>query len=271
MEQLVFNRFRDIIYTKSGIVLSPEKKSLLESRIQKRLKVKGLTDASQYLRIIELDLNGEELVHLIDSVSTNTTFFWREAEHFQVFGEILDTYKKEQRTDISIWCAASSTGQEPYTLAMEAIDHTRTSNMKTRILATDVSVRVLESAITGEYSEEEVSKLPNEKRHKFFTKIRALNGTKHPSWSVNDPVRQLVLFKKLNLVNFPYPLKGPMDVIFCRNVMIYFDIKTRQKIINEFHRLLSPGGFLFLSLSESLLGIEHSFTKFSTSVFRKSE
>lgn len=269
MNQEVFHRLRDIIYTRSGIVLKEEKRSLLENRIQKRLKVWDFQSATDYLEVIESDLEGEELVHLIDAISTNTTYFWREPLHFEVFSRLLEIYKNEGRSDLSIWCAASSTGQEPYTLAMEAHEHLSNSLVRFRLLATDVSTRVLEIAQSGEYREEEVSKLPPIKRQQYFQRLASRESSLNSVWRVIEPIKSLVLFKRLNLVTFPYPLKGPIDIIFCRNVMIYFDVKTRQKIISEFERLLTPGGYLFLSLSESLLGIEHTLEKFETSVYRK--
>lgn len=263
MENIVFERFRDIIYKKSGITLNADKKTLLASRIQKRLRSLNLADESSYLEIIETDASGDELTELIDAISTNTTYFWREAEHFEALAKIFEAWKKEGKTKIRIWCAASSTGEEPYTLAMEVLEHLNTK-CDVKILATDVSTKVLRIAQNGVYSAQAVSKLPAEKRSRFFRQFSDNNKL-----VVSDEIRKLVLFKQLNLVNFPYPLKGPIDIIFCRNVMIYFDLATRQKLVDEFSRLLAPGGLLFLSLSESLIGIQHAFSKDGTSIYKK--
>lgn len=269
MEPAIFERFRDLIYQQCGIALRPDKTALLASRIQKRIRERGLKNESEYLDIIELDIDGPELIQLIDAISTNTTYFWREAEHFEILGNIFDTWKSQNKSSYKIWCAAASTGQEPYILAMEALEHIPPTKFDVRILATDVSTKALKASLDGIYTNNDVSKLPSEKRNKFLTKIQPALVSGDPQWKVVPELSELILFKRLNLVNFPYPIKGPMDIIFCRNVMIYFDVQTRQKIVNEFVRLLSPGGFLFLSLSESLLGIEHSLTKYSTSVYQK--
>ncbi|MBX7136913.1 MAG: chemotaxis protein CheR [Oligoflexia bacterium] len=269
MEPEVFERFRRIIYDKSGIVLSEEKRSLLASRIQKRLRAKQLDSEAQYLEIVESDLSGEELVGLIDAISTNTTYFWREPAHFEALGEILAEYKAMGKSKLRIWCAASSTGQEPYILAMEVLEHFSGAKVDARILATDVSTKVLKIAQQGLYSDEEVSKLPADKLKRFFMHPSDPQAQAKHQWQVSPELQQLVLFKQLNLVVHPYPLKGPIDIIFCRNVLIYFDIPTRQGVIDECYRLLPTGGYMFLSLSESLLGIEHRFEKVSTSVYQK--
>lgn len=269
MERDVFARFRDLIHETSGIVLSQEKQSLLTSRIQKRLRERGLSSESEYLEIIETDATGYELVQLIDSISTNTTYFWRESDHFRVLGEIFDQWRSAGKSKVLIWCAAASMGQEPYTLAMESIEHLPAPQFEVKILATDVSTRVLDIARAGRYAGKDVSKLPADKRRKFFTELPIETGQLEPDWQVNSEVSNHILFKKLNLIEFPYPMKAPLDIIFCRNVMIYFDVKTRQRIIDECSRILAPGGFLFLSLSESLLGITHSLTKYNTSVYQK--
>jgi chemotaxis protein methyltransferase CheR len=267
MESQTFERFQKIIYDNSGIVLAPEKKTLLSSRIQKILRNKAISSEAEYLEIIELDASGEELKVLIEAISTNTTYFWREAEHFNTFASILLDWSKNGKTKFRIWCAAASTGQEPYTLAMEVIENLP-KNLDVKILATDVNTHVLRVAKTGFYSNEETSKLPAEKRKRFF-KIDPTGETN--DLQITEELMQLVTFRQLNLVQFPYKLNGPLDIIFCRNVMIYFDLKTRQKIIDEFYRLIPIGGYLFLSLAESLIGIDHSFKKLTSSVYQKLE
>jgi chemotaxis protein methyltransferase CheR len=269
MDTQTFARFRDLIYERCGIVLSNEKQALLSSRIQKRLRAKGLASEKQYLEIIEIDASGEELIQLIDAISTNTTYFWREAEHFALFERILNDWKAEGKTHYRIWCAASSYGQEPYTLAMKVHQVLGASQFDARILATDISTKALKRASDGVYADEDIKKLPTQLRDKYFKQTESDDDALFSHWAVNKTVRELVLFKRLNLIEFPYPLKGPLDVIFCRNVMIYFDLSTRQKIIDEMTRLLAPGGFLFLSLSESLLGIVHSLERAGLSIFRK--
>lgn len=269
MDNQTFDRFRDIIYERCGIVLSSEKQALLSSRIQKRLRARGLANERAYLEIIEIDASGEELIQLIDAISTNTTYFWREFEHFELFANILNEWKSQNKASYRIWCAASSFGQEPYTLAMQVCEVLSARNNNVRILATDISTKALKRAQDGIYADEDIKKLPQHLRQKYFSQVAGEEDALFTQWEVNRELRSLLLFKRLNLVEYPYPLKGPLDVIFCRNVMIYFDVPTRQKIIDEMCRVLAPGGYLFLSLSESLLGIQHQLDRAGPSVFRK--
>jgi chemotaxis protein methyltransferase CheR len=263
MDPQTFSRLREIVYQRSGISLSSDKETLLRSRLQKRLRTLGLSNESQYLQIVETDLDGAELLQLIDAVATNTTYFWREPEHFTVFGEYLSELKGRGQRRFRIWCAASSSGEEPYTLAMEV--HQRLGGLDAKILATDISNKILLQAQEGIYSSESINNLPADKRRCF----QRIKFGEEDRWKILPAIQGLVTFRKLNLVEHPYPLSGPLDVIFCRNVMIYFDRPTRQKIINDFARLLAPGGLLFLSLSESLLGLEHDLERADTSVFRR--
>jgi chemotaxis protein methyltransferase CheR len=268
MEHHTFEMFRNIVYRESGIVLTPDKLSLLSSRIQKRIRALDLRNDTEYLKIVELDATREELIHLIDAVSTNVTFFYREPQHFAHFRQILSGWKDEKRKEVRIWCSAASSGEEPYTLAFEAAESLDLSRQSLKILATDICTPVLEKAQRGVYSEQSVEKIPEQLRDKYLIPHEE-NGER--CWQISPDISQFLLFKKLNLVQHPYPLKGPLDIIFCRNVMIYFDVKTREGIVKEFQRLLRPGGYLFISHSESLMGIEHTLRKAGPSVFQKED
>lgn len=267
MEQIIFEKFRSIIYRESGIVLPPEKLPLLSSRIQKRLSALGLKSERDYLDIIELDVSGDELVNLIDVVSTNVTHFYREEAHFSTYREILTALATTGKKEIKIWCAAASSGEEPYTLAIEAEEALKATAAKYKILATDICTKVLKVAMQASYGIEPTEKIPSDLKRKYLHAVQ-LGGRN--IMQINEELTRNLLFKKLNLVSFPYPLRGPLDIIFCRNVMIYFDKPTRERIVNEFWRLTAPGGYLFLSHSENLLGIDHQFTKILGSVYRKS-
>ena len=264
MELSTFESFRKIVYRECGIVLTQEKLPLLSNRIHKRLLALGLDTEDEYLKIIEVDLDGSELVHLIDAVSTNVTFFYREEAHFTKLREILAEWK--QKVQIRIWCAAASSGEEPYTLAFEALE-TLGPDFNFKILATDVCTKVLQKAVAGCYSDTAVQKIPDIIKKKYLTPA----SRRSPGWEINESVQKKILFKHLNLIHFPYPLKGSLNVIFCRNVMIYFDSPTRERIVTEFTRLLAPGGYLFLSHSENLLNINHSLEKLSASIYRKAQ
>lgn len=263
MEERLFEEYRNLIYKESGIVLGPDKLYLLVNRIQKRLRELNLKNEKQYLEIIEIDATGEELVKLIDAISTNLTYFYREPQHYEIFRRILNQFKQEGRNDLKLWCAAASSGEEPYNIAMEASEVLDSRSQNFRLLATDICTKVLKKAINGVYQNQSVEKIPTAIRNKYLTK---LNNTE---WSINENIKNHVTFKKFNLVKFPYALKGNFDVIFCRNVMIYFDLQTREKVVNELYSQLRPGGYLFISLSESLLGMQTKFEKYEGSVFIK--
>lgn len=265
MEQAVFEKFRKIVYAESGIVLSQEKLALLAGRIQKRLRALGLGTESEYLQIIETDASGEELQQLIDVVSTNVTYFYREPNHFVMLREIVANMAKAGKRELKVWCAAASSGEEPYTIAFEVLESLTPPLSGFRMLATDICTKVLNKATSGIYPEKALEKVPENIRGKYMREV----GDDEGSWQVRDHVAKMILFKKLNLVQHPYPVKGPFDIIFCRNVMIYFDLKTRTEIVGEMQGLLAQGGYLFLSNSENLLGIEHRFAKLGASVFRK--
>lgn len=266
MDAEIFNRFRDLIYRNSGIALADEKRDLLNGRIRKRLAQLQLHEPLDYLQVIESDLSGQELVLLLDAISTNTTYFHREPRHFEIYAEMLRSYRAEGRRQVKVWCAAASTGEEPYTLAMIASDTLDLKVQTAKVLATDISTRALGRAVEGIYPLASVAKLPEQLRNRHF--VRA-DSEEQQMCQVHPEIRRMVLFKRLNLVEFPYPLQGAVDIIFCRNVMIYFDIPVRERVIHEFTRLLAPGGFLFLSHSENLLGIQHELGRYDTSVFQK--
>ena len=263
MDIAVFERFRDIIYQNSGINLTKEKLPLLSNRLQRRLKALGVSDEKKYLQIVESDANGRELWELIEAISTNTTHFYREAKHFQVLDTLLREFAEEGRQSLKIWCAAASSGEEPYTLAFQVAESLDLSRIKVKILATDINTKVLTHATAGVYRSEQLNSVPPLVKQKYLLPVDDTKST----YLIRPEIRSLVLFKKLNLVEFPYPLQGDIDIIFCRNVMIYFDVPTREKIINQFEKLLGSPGYLFLSHSEGLIGINHHLTRHDTSVF----
>lgn len=266
MERETFDRLRSLIYDASGISLGPDKLQLLQNRINKRLRALKLRSPDEYLRIIEVDVEGHELVELLNVISTNVTYFWREEKHFLFLRDMLRSWFREGKRELRMWCAASSSGEEPYTMAMIAEEEWGGQGKK-RTLATDISIPILQKAAAARYGVDQVARLPAELREKYFVTTYDDEGE---AWcSVVPEIREQVVFKRLNLAKFPIPLKGPIDVIFCRNVMIYFDLAVRQQLINEFVRLLNPGGYLILSHSENLLGITHPLVGRGTAVYQK--
>ena len=266
MEQQVFDKLREIIYRESGISLNNDKVSLLSNRLQKRLRYLGLSTPNEYLAFLSEDHSGEELVELLDAISTNVTYFYREDEHFKQRGEMLGNWNAAKKNKLRIWCAAASSGEEPYTLAITVKEHLDLKAVDFKMLATDICLKVLRKALDGVYSEEQFRHMPVPIRNKYF---EAVNVGGKRMYQVEPGLGDYITYKRLNLSVFPYPLKGPFDFIFCRNVMIYFDVQLRQKIINEFQRLLSPGGYLFVSRSETLLGVNHNLKTVAVSVYQK--
>jgi chemotaxis protein methyltransferase CheR len=266
MEDYIFDHLRNLIKKESGISLGVDKKTLLENRIRKRLRALNLQTAKQYLNVLEVDLDGTELHKLLDVVSTNLTFFYREEAHFHFLAKEMKLWNAEKRAKIRGWCAAASTGEEPYTLAITAAENLNLSNCDFKLLATDICRDVLQHCLKRCYYPDQMKSIPQSQRTKYFSDVQ-VNG--EHMCQVNESLARHILFKRLNLASFPYPISGPFDFIFCRNVMIYFEDDLRSKLINEFYRLLRPGGILVVGHSESLSNIRHTFESVQSAVYRK--
>ncbi|MFQ5769866.1 MAG: CheR family methyltransferase [bacterium] len=259
-----------LIYEKFGINLSEQKKSLIVGRLQKVLRENGCSSFRNYYNYVTSDATGQALDMLINRISTNHTFFYRENDHFEflletVLPAIRSLLKQSGRTDLRIWCAGCSSGEEAYTLAIIVLEFfgRELSFWDTGILATDISKRVLEKAMAGIYSDENTSHIPSGLKHKYFK--RQADG----SWMVQDRVKEMILFRRFNLTRDDFPFKGQFQVIFCRNVMIYFDITTRNKLVNQFFCFTEPGGYLFVGHSESLGRRDCPYCYVKPSIYRK--
>lgn len=266
MDTTTFNKFREIIYQKSGINLGPGKEALVSARIGKRMRALQIEDQRAYLKYVEED-TGDELVHLIDAISTNVTSFFREPAHFEFARKTLEKWHEQGQRRFRIWCAAASSGEEPYSIAITLHDALGGSVTEARILATDISTRVLQKCVEGIYSADKVEPVPVLLREKYFTRVNGEDGAK--LYSVKPVLRQLLTFKRLNLSTPPFPMQGPMDLVFCRNVMIYFDNHVRTKLLDDIYRLLRPGGFLIVGHAESLTGMMSQFKTVQPSVYTK--
>ena len=266
----LFQEFSDLVYEKTGIFLKPEKKELLNARLGKRLRATGIDSFQEYYDYVINDRSGEELVHLIDSVSTNFTSFFRENSHFEILrSTVLPAFVKEGRgknKEILLWSSASSSGEEPYTMAMVVADFvSRHPEMHYRIMATDISTRVLAQAKRGVYAEERIAKVPKPFLKKYFQKGM---GNSEGYVKIKEDLRRMVHFDRFNLMG-DFPWRDAIDVIFCRNVMIYFDRETQQALVTKFHQALSPGGFLFIGHSESISGLKHNFIQINSTAYQK--
>ncbi len=260
-----FDRFRKLIYELSGINLGTGKKQLLVTRLHKRIRELKLSSFADYRNYVLKDSSGNELTLMLNSISTNKTDFFRENGHFEYLKKEIFPQLQQQRT-VRAWSAACSSGEEPYTLAMLFAENLANyASMDLKILATDLSTRVLDLAEAGLYQESIVAPIPSNYLKKYFTAESDRRGT---SYRVSAELKRLVRFRRLNLMG-DYPLNTQFDFIFCRNVMIYFDKPTQEKVVAKLVKFLKPGGHLFIGHSESLIGVETSLTYVQSSIYRK--
>lgn len=248
-----FNRIRKLIYEHAGINLSDAKKDMVYSRLGRRLRANNLKTFAEYLAILETN-NEAEWEAFVNSLTTNLTSFFREAHHFPLLAEHI---KKINRRPLQLWCSAASTGEEPYTMAMTMMDLFNSLTPPVRILATDLDTNVLKKAEAGVYPLERVEKLSPDHLKRFF-----LKGTGHNEGQVlvRKELRDMITFRQLNLLDDKWPAMGPFDVIFCRNVMIYFDKPTQYKILKKFVPLMHNDALLFAGHSESFQNATDLFT-----------
>lgn len=259
----------DLVYRHCGINLHEGKRELVQARIAKNLRVGGFRCASEYMEHVLSDESGQRFSDLVDSLSTNLTSFFRENNHFQYLAErflpaLLETKQRRQDNRIRGWSAGCSTGEEPYTLAMTLLEAVgRPGAWDIKLLATDISRRVLRVAETGAYDKGRLEAVPAALRHKYF-QVAESRGR----MSAGPALRQLIRFNYLNLQE-SWPFSGPFDFVFCRNVMIYFDKPTQERLVNRFWNVLDSGGLLFTGHSESLTGIKHSFRYVQPTIYAK--
>ncbi|MFQ6615123.1 MAG: CheR family methyltransferase, partial [Fidelibacterota bacterium] len=251
-----FNKIREIVYQRSGIALNENKMALVSARIGKRLRALELPDYERYLEFLNQDKSGDELVQLLDVISTNVTSFFRENDHFEFIREIFPEWIESGQRRFRFWSAACSTGEEPYSLAMTLKESNPGKKIDAKILATDLSTRVLEQSIRGVYKEKNLNTVTRSLRLKYFDSYSE-DGKQY--FQVKEILKKMVVFRRLNLSKPPFPMKGPLDAVFNCNVMIYFDNAGRKKLIDEIYRLLKPGGCLILGHAESLAGIPSDF------------
>ncbi|SEP72489.1 chemotaxis protein methyltransferase CheR [Ectothiorhodospira magna] len=242
-----FERVRSLIHAHAGISLNPGKRDMVYSRLARRLRANQMTSFAHYLDVLEVE--SSEWEHFVNALTTNLTAFFRESHHFPVLAEHLLSVHGKYRRPLRIWSAGCSTGEEPYTIAMTAISAFGSWTPPVRILATDLDTQVVAQASRGIYPLERVSKVPEEERRHFFLRGK---GSHAGMARVRPQVRALVTFRTLNLLGGGWPMKGPLDAIFCRNVLIYFDKPTQYRLMERFHPLMAGHGLLFVGHSESL-------------------
>lgn len=244
-----FEHIRASLFNYAGIKLNNDKQNLVRSRLTKRLLDLKLANFDEYLSRISAD--NTEFLQMIDALTTNKTDFFREQQHFDYLKNALLPTLRSRR--LRIWSAACSSGEEPYSIAMLLLESvTNIDAFDIKILATDISPTILAKAQRAEYTKEEMNGIRSDLATKYFVQ------TPQMRFKINERVRKFVRFANLNLMA-EWPMSGPFDVIFCRNVMIYFDKPTQGFLVNRFYDLISDGGHLFIGHSESLTGVEHNF------------
>ncbi len=253
LQDEIFRQLRDFIYERCGIFIPDTKKYLLENRLIKRIKDRGLKGFDDYLYFVMNGRCNNELAMLFDSITTNETFFFREPQQLDVLiNEVAGRVAEQNKTKtIKIWSAACSTGEEPYTIAMMFKE--RLSSLKAEMLASDISSKALESANKAVYTSYSVRNIPENYLKKYFNN----NGQ---SFVLGNVIKNYVQFKNINLIDEKgmKNIKG-MDVVFCRNVLIYFDEKAKQKVVSNLYDSIKPGGFLFIGTAESLHNVTRAF------------
>jgi chemotaxis protein methyltransferase CheR len=266
-----FRLISDLVYEHCGINLHDGKKELVRARLAKRLREGDFHSFSEYIRHVLEDPTGGEFALLVDSLSTNLTKFFREDQHFEYLRSrwlppLLGLKQSRHNFRLRGWSAGCSTGEEPYSIAITLLEAVQgRGRWDVKLLATDVSTRVLEKAQEGFYEKDRVEPIPLPLRSKYLVHTREAGADRY---EVAPSLRNVVIFRHLNLVQ-DWPVKGPLDFIFCRNVMIYFDKPTQNRLINRFYDLLAPGGVLFTGHSESLTGIEHKFKYVQPTIYTK--
>jgi len=265
-----FNLFQKLVKSKVGISIRPGKKNILGVKLAHRLRQLGLTSYFAYYRYLLKPEGIKELQHLANTVTIDTTEFFRGKRQFKLLREhILPELirQKNKKKRIRIWSSGCSTGQEPYSIAM-LINEMAGIDMSwdIKILATDINTYSLKIAYLGRYSKKQVEDVPAKYLKKYFYK--ELVGQEE-FFQIKELLKKRLIFRRLNLLMSINRIKGPVDMIFCQNVMIYFDAGTKKMISDQFYRLLGPKGYLCLGLSESLFGIDDRFKLIESSIYRK--
>ena len=268
-----FKKFRDIIYERTGINLGEQKRDLVLSRLTKRLRILNIGTFEEYYRYISQENNSSEITAMINRITTNVTSFFRENHHFHVLRDIVIPKLMEKgaasgRRKLRIWSAGCSTGQEPYSIAITLADAFRGHvGWDIKILATDLDTEVLSKGEKGVYTKDAVANIPLEQLRRFFKKGL---GENKGFFQATNNIKNMVVFRQLNLTVDRFPIRGPLDAIFCRNVIIYFDKNMKEKLIKAFSSLLGNDGYLFMGHSESLIAMKEKFNYIHNTVYQKS-
>ncbi len=256
-----FQKVRKMIHDYCGIFIQEGKEALVRSRLMKRIRRVGVQSFSEYLEYVDSDSSGQEFLALVDVITTNKTNFFREVGHFNYIKN--NIMPKMKGRDVKWWSAGCSSGEETVTMAITLLEGKQeTAWRSVKILGTDISREILQTAKAGVYSSQKMMDVPEHLEKKYFTKVG--NG----EYKVNDEIRRMITYGRLNLTE-KWPLKDGFHVIMCRNVMIYFNRETQRKLINRFYEMLEPGGYLFIGHSESIPSDNNNFVYVAPAAYQK--
>ncbi|MFZ0930208.1 MAG: protein-glutamate O-methyltransferase [Syntrophobacteraceae bacterium] len=265
MSEKVFRRLSGFIHGHCGIKMPPVKKQMLEGRLRKRLRALNVSSFESYCDYVFKTGAETELIHMIDAVTTNKTDFFREPAHFDYLLENILPELSRSMEKISIWSAGCSSGEEPYTIAMILSEFAQGNKINFSILATDISARVLEQARRAIYDHERIEPVPIPFREKYLLRGKDDKGLVR----IKPELRSQVHFRRLNLMDAGFGMLGKMCLIFCRNVMIYFDRNTQEELLGKFCRQLVPGGYLFTGHSETIQGMDLPLVPFAPTIHKR--
>ena len=267
--QADFESLRTLVKDQSGITLGEAKRELVYGRVSRRLRALGLSAFADYRRLLAGPEGGAEMIEFINAVTTNLTSFFRESHHFDF---LRDDYLPKRAADargsrrIRIWCCAASTGEEPYSITMSIIEALPDwDRWDIKVLATDLDTNVLQTCVEGVYGEDRVRGLPKSRLDRFFDPVGERSERKY---KVKPELASMISFRQLNLMH-PLPMKGPVDIVFCRNVIIYFDKETQRDLFKRIAPLQRPGDVLILGHSESLLKVSDAWSLMGKTIYRK--
>lgn len=265
-----FRQISELVYTRAGINLHNGKKQLVQARLGKIIRKEGYDGFQQYFDTIAEDSSGNRLVQLLDTLSTNHTYFFRESDHLdwladKILPEVRDLEEVKAANEIRIWSAGCSSGEEPYSIAIHLLETGALENARLKMLATDLSTKVIRIANQGVYKSEKLKSVSGYILQRYFDR-RDRDGER--LYKVKAEINKLITYRKLNLLE-PFPFKKQFEVVFCRNVMIYFDKPTQQRVVDKIYKVIRPGGYFVVGHSESLSGISHSFKYVAPTIYKK--
>lgn len=258
-----FARVQSLIYQRAGISLHDGKHAMVYSRLSRRLRETGHSSFNAYLGWLEQHNDGAEWQEFVNALTTNLTAFFREQHHFEIFASHLRS--KPTGTPWSVWCNAASTGEEPYSIVITALEALG-ANAPFKLTASDIDSRVLDTAAQGVYRLDNVKGLSQERLQRFFMRGKASNAG---LVRVKPELRKAIEFLNVNLIRDDWPFRDPFDVVFCRNVMIYFDAQTQRRVLERIHRVLKPGGMLFVGHAENFSESRDLFTLKGKTVYER--